>query len=285
LDGEYIATLKAKLIVKWITHEIGGIKRSQKQISKSLEKGEPEEEEKDVPEEAPEEILDDSFKETSFFKEAAEEEPEAPLEEKEEACPQIQWNEKTTISEESTIKRCYFELQIESDKDFNIKSRIKGAMGWNMKRIEEKWNVDILNPNLSNEEQDEEDQIQISKLSKFRIDETVKLQFVTKDLLKEDEDDDKDDEDDEPYERMRPKQMFNTYFESDTNNKKTYLLVKSRNYKAYWRAVMLVQELLINVYEDYKRYWEKLKKKPLCGGLIKKIESVKGDRKIITSRP
>lgn len=75
---------------------------------------------------------------------------------------------------------------------------------------------------------------------------------------------------------------MDSYFDSDTNPKKVYLLVKSRNYHDYSKAVMLVQELLINVYEDYKRYWEKLKKKPICGGLIKKTESIKGDRKIVT---
>lgn len=128
-----------------------------------------------------------------------------------------------------------------------------GAMGCNMKRIEEKCNID-------------------SK-------DSVKLQFVTKDLTKDTE---TDEDNDEPYQELKNNTISGYYWDTNPNPKKVYLMVKSRNYQDYSKAVMLVQELLINVYEDYKRYWEKLKKKPLCGGLIKKTESIKGDRKSVT---
>ena len=60
--------------------------------------------------------------------------------------------------EEATVKRCYFELQIE-DEEFSVKQRIMGTMGWNMKRIEEKCSIDNKD--------------------------SVKLRFVSKDLSKE----------------------------------------------------------------------------------------------------
>ena len=160
------------------------------------------------------------------------------------------------VSDESTIKKWYFELQIESDKEFNVKSRILGAMGWNMKRIEEKCNIDKKD--------------------------SVKLNFVTKDLSKDNETD--EDNDDWLLQEPKSNSYASDYFDLSSNNslKKWYLMVKSRSFQDYSKAVVLIQELLINVYEDYKRYWERLKKKPIWGGLIKKTEIVVGDRKTIS---
>jgi hypothetical protein len=139
-----------------------------------------------------------------------------------------------------------------------------------MKRIEEKCNVDVKD--------------------------SVRLQFVSKDLSKDNgiisivnfiEID--DDQEDEQYKELLNRKLNDSLFVELPNNniltkrkKKTYLLVESTNYFDYSKAVVLVQELLINVYEDYKRYCEKLKHKPICGGFIKKVESIKGDRKTVT---
>lgn len=106
--------------------------------------------------------------------------------------------------------------------------------------------------------------------------------FVTKDLTKDASDCDENyDKDDEEMHEIRPSQLDN-YFDSGHKAQKVYLLVKSRNFQDYSKAVMLVQELLINVYEDYKRFCEKVHKKPVCGGLIKKTEMIKGDRRTVT---
>ena len=159
------------------------------------------------------------------------------------------------VYDEFTIKKCYFELQIESDKEFNVKSRIKGAKGWNMTRIKEKCNIDMKD--------------------------SVILQFVTKDLTKDNE---MDEDDDWSYQEPKTNPYATDFFDINSSNsqRKGYLMVKSRSFQDYSKAVILIQELLINVYEDYKRYCEKLKRKPICGGLIKKTEIVVGDRKTVS---
>lgn len=329
LDGEYIASLKANLIVKWIDHESTGLKRTQKLLSKIEEAKEEEtspvrlqheprnhtqtrprrdppshsiEEEKEPSsrhrrgehpkqvenpqedtqsktgivhenQEIPTQTSSNWFSletptHTMFYKEAISDLSQ-DTEPKQEgsirptqfgsppfnslgfsafgtSMPQPGKHNHVTkpclgkpdeeITDEATVKRCYFELQIEGDKEFNVKSRLMGAMGCNMKRIEEKCNIDTKD--------------------------SVKLQFVTKDLTKESEGEE-DDDDDESFKAVRPNQLLDPYFDPDNSSKKVYLMVKSRNYQDYTKAVTLVQELLINVYEDYKRYCEKLKKKPI----------------------
>ena len=81
---------------------------------------------------------------------------------------------KEETNEEETVKRCYFELQIVDDT-FNIKSRIMGTISCNMSRIMEKSSVDKNNK------------------------ESVKLQFINKDLSKLSNDFENDDEDDEEH--------------------------------------------------------------------------------------
>jgi len=131
-----------------------------------------------------------------------------------------------------------------------MKQRIMGKMGCNMRRIEEKCNKD-----------------------------SVKLKFVKRDLSKEN--DQSDDQDDDQYQELLPKIPSGSLV-YDPPKSKTYLLVESMNYHDYTKAVISIQELLINVYEDYKRYCDKLNKRPVWGGQIRKIESIKGDRKAVT---
>ncbi|CAI2371053.1 unnamed protein product [Moneuplotes crassus] len=285
LDGEYITSLKANLIVKWIDHNFNErklSKRDSKDLRKQAEETQPEkqslrkfEEEKEDPRDASSmsKIKEENMVKirqnwipssipvnTMFFNEAVKD-PELhegiSLENNNHypnafdgSKPHENGTDVQTF-QESTIKRCYFELQIE-DREFNFKQRIMGTMGCNMKRIEEKCNVDNKD--------------------------SVKLRFVTKDLTQEN--DQEDDQDDEQYQEILADIPKNSY--GDKSKTKTYLLVESKNYHDYTKAVLNIQELLINVYEDYKRYCEKLSIKPVCGGLIKKIESIKGDRKTVT---
>lgn len=127
-------------------------------------------------------------------------------------------------------------------------------MGCNMKRIEEKCNSDTAD--------------------------SVKLKFVTKDLTKDTNEEFDDDDDDSLAGRNH--HVVDSYYDQELNSKKMFLMVKSKNHQDYAKAVILVQELLINVYEDYKRFCEKLKRKPICGGLIKKTESIKLESQTVT---
>jgi phage host-nuclease inhibitor protein Gam len=71
----------------------------------------------------------------------------------------------------------------------------------------------------------------------------------------------------------------------EESNDPLHLCISSRFYDKYLVACNHVQELIMNVYEEYKRYCEKNKKEPRQELSIKKIETVTGRRSVPQQPP
>ncbi len=67
----------------------------------------------------------------------------------------------------------------------------------------------------------------------------------------------------------RVKRVF--YLESEDP---LHLCISSKYYEKYKNACSLVQELLINIYEEYKRFCERNNKIPISSLNIKKLEGI-----------
>jgi hypothetical protein len=66
----------------------------------------------------------------------------------------------------------------------------------------------------------------------------------------------------------------------EESNDPLHLCISSRFYDKYLVACNHVQELIMNVYEEYKRFCEKNKREPKMELAIKKIETVTGRRSV-----
>ena len=66
----------------------------------------------------------------------------------------------------------------------------------------------------------------------------------------------------------------------EESNEPLHLCIISRYFDNYQIACNHVQELIMNVYEEYKRFCEKNKKEPKPDLQIKKIETVTGRRSV-----
>lgn len=66
----------------------------------------------------------------------------------------------------------------------------------------------------------------------------------------------------------------------EESNEPLHLCISSRYYDKYQLACNNVQELILNVYEEYKRFCEKNRKEPNKEIQIKKIETVTGRRAV-----
>jgi len=66
----------------------------------------------------------------------------------------------------------------------------------------------------------------------------------------------------------------------EESNEPLHLCISSRFFDKYSTACNHVQELIMNVYEEYKRYCEKMRKDPRFDLQIKKIETVTGRRSV-----
>lgn len=64
----------------------------------------------------------------------------------------------------------------------------------------------------------------------------------------------------------------------EESNEPLHLCISSRYFDKYQTACNHVQELIMNVYEEYKRFCEKNKKEPKPDLQVKKIETVTGRR-------
>jgi hypothetical protein len=129
---------------------------------------------------------------------------------------------------------CRFEIQIENDKDFQVARRLIGIKGCNMKRIIEKCNG---SPKGGKD-----------KYSNNQ--ETVKL-------------------------RLRGR---GSGYKEGPNNRESdeplHLCVSAKFYDKYKKACILVQELIINIYDEYKRFCEKNNRSPVSDLTVKKFEGV-----------
>jgi hypothetical protein len=66
----------------------------------------------------------------------------------------------------------------------------------------------------------------------------------------------------------------------EESNEPLHLCISSRYFDKYQIACNHVQELILNVYEEYKRFCEKTKKEPIKDLQIKKVETVTGRRSV-----
>ncbi len=64
----------------------------------------------------------------------------------------------------------------------------------------------------------------------------------------------------------------------EESNEPLHLCISSKYYDKYLVACGHVQELILNVYEEYKRYCEKTRRDPKCDLQVKKLETVTGRR-------
>ena len=71
----------------------------------------------------------------------------------------------------------------------------------------------------------------------------------------------------------------------EESNEPLHLCISSRFFDKYTVACNHVQELIMNVYEEYKRYCEKARKEPRIELQIKKIETVTGRRSVPNAPP
>jgi hypothetical protein len=67
---------------------------------------------------------------------------------------------------------------------------------------------------------------------------------------------------------------------NEESNEPLHLCVSSKYHDKYLIACNHVQELILNVYEEYKRFCEKNKKEPVYDLQIKRIETVTGRRAV-----
>lgn len=71
----------------------------------------------------------------------------------------------------------------------------------------------------------------------------------------------------------------------EESNEPLHLCISSKYYDKYQLACNNVQELILNVYEEYKRYCEKNRKDPNKEIQIKKTETVTGRRAVPQTPP
>lgn len=71
----------------------------------------------------------------------------------------------------------------------------------------------------------------------------------------------------------------------EESNEPLHLCISSRYFDKYTVACNHVQELILNVYEEYKRFCEKARKEPKIELQIKKIETVTGRRSVPQGPP
>ena len=63
-------------------------------------------------------------------------------------------------------------------------------------------------------------------------------------------------------------------FKKKESDDPLHLCISSKYYEKYKAACSLVQELIINIYEEYKRYCERGSKTPISSLNIKKYEGI-----------
>ena len=71
----------------------------------------------------------------------------------------------------------------------------------------------------------------------------------------------------------------------EESNEPLHLCISSRYFDKYKLACNHVQELIMNVYEEYKRFCEKNRKEPRQELQVKKIETVTGRRSVPQQPP
>ncbi len=134
---------------------------------------------------------------------------------------------------------CRFDIQIENDREFQVTRKIMGAKGCNVRRI-----VDLCARGNAG-----------ASMEVVR----VRLRGRGSDCPEN------------PVDRPQTEEPRRAENDDPLN-----LSITSRYYDKYLLARHLAKELILNVYEDYKRYCDRTGKEPIVGLQIKMTESISG---------